>query len=241
MYMKKATDLTSQKFGKWFVERRDFDPNRRRGVVYWICRCECGTVSSVASQALRCDDSTQCARCAAEASGHSKRKFNSRGGWCDKCSRFLPLEDFPVSKKSYSGRSSGWCNVCIRCDHHGITKKQHEVLLEHQGGRCAISECTSIPTCIDHDHSCCPGKSSCGKCIRGLICDRHNLGMGYFHDDPNDLAKAARYLRLGAVPIPIDQDENDTTKYGLTDVPPNEERCLFKGGENTIINLYEKV
>jgi|SRR5580704_3199358 hypothetical protein len=23
---------------------------------------------------------------------------------------------------------------------------------------------------VDHDHKCCPGKRSCGKCVRGLLC-----------------------------------------------------------------------
>lgn len=31
---------------------------------------------------------------------------------------------------------------------------------------------------IDHDHSCCPGGRSCGKCIRGLLCDFHNMLAG---------------------------------------------------------------
>ena len=37
---------------------------------------------------------------------------------------------------------------------------------------------------IDHDHSCCPGKGSCGQCVRGALCARHNVYLGYLEADP---------------------------------------------------------
>jgi hypothetical protein len=33
---------------------------------------------------------------------------------------------------------------------------------------------------IDHDHACCPKRPTCGKCTRGLLCDRHNRAIGFF-------------------------------------------------------------
>ena len=36
---------------------------------------------------------------------------------------------------------------------------------------------------IDHDHSCCSGKRSCGLCIRGALCRRHNLLLGHIEAD----------------------------------------------------------
>ena len=30
---------------------------------------------------------------------------------------------------------------------------------------------------IDHDHRCCPGSESCGKCIRGILCSSCNTGL----------------------------------------------------------------
>lgn len=79
---------------------------------------------------------------------------------------------------------------------HGITLEQYEELLARQGGVCAI--CRRRPTknrlSVDHDHRCCPGRRSCGKCIRGLLCKECNyhllgaichetqLGVAYAHE-----------------------------------------------------------
>lgn len=47
---------------------------------------------------------------------------------------------------------------------------------------------------VDHDHSCCPGTKSCGRCIRGILCNNHNLAIGMFEDDVELLYAAIRYL-----------------------------------------------
>ena len=49
--------------------------------------------------------------------------------------------------------------------------------------------------CIDHDHACCPGKESCGKCIRGVLCHVCNSALGYINDDISNLTKMILYLK----------------------------------------------
>lgn len=48
---------------------------------------------------------------------------------------------------------------------------------------------------VDHDHSCCPGKTSCGKCVRGLLCGNCNTILGRMRDDASALLRAAKYLQ----------------------------------------------
>lgn len=69
---------------------------------------------------------------------------------------------------------------------HGITETQYQAMLERQDGRCAI--CGKTPDeakqknalSIDHDHACCPGKFSCGACVRGLLCIHCNAALAWY-------------------------------------------------------------
>ena len=62
-----------------------------------------------------------------------------------------------------------------------ITLDQYEALLASQDGGCAI--CGSAEYLhIDHDHGCCPGKVSCGRCVRGILCAACNTGRGRVDD-----------------------------------------------------------
>jgi hypothetical protein len=47
---------------------------------------------------------------------------------------------------------------------------------------------------VDHDHACCPGDKSCGKCVRGILCNKHNLAIGMFGDNVTHLQAAVIYL-----------------------------------------------
>lgn len=56
--MSTLIDLTGKKFGYWTVIKRDFK-NRKNGV-YWICKCDCGTIKSVCGEMLRNGASSSC-------------------------------------------------------------------------------------------------------------------------------------------------------------------------------------
>jgi hypothetical protein len=48
-----------------------------------------------------------------------------------------------------------------------------ERLWQEQGGRCANPGCLADlgPYFeVDHDHRCCSGEKTCGRCLRGLLC-----------------------------------------------------------------------
>lgn len=70
-----------------------------------------------------------------------------------------------------------------------------ERLLEmyKNGSVCAICGQRG-PTAIDHDHACCPGDRSCGKCVRGILCINCNHAIGSARDDVDVLYSAIDYL-----------------------------------------------
>jgi hypothetical protein len=84
-----------------------------------------------------------------------------------------------------------------------ITKEDYQKLLDKQGGVCAICGKTQkqqnsrfMFLAVDHDHKCCPEKQTCGKCIRGLLCNKCNTGLANFDDDLELFKKAIKYLQL---------------------------------------------
>lgn len=69
-----------------------------------------------------------------------------------------------------------------RLARYGLAAERYESMLAAQGGACAIcrAEFGSTPH-VDHDHSCCPvAGRSCGKCVRGLLCNVCNWRLGWF-------------------------------------------------------------
>jgi hypothetical protein len=81
---------------------------------------------------------------------------------------------------------------------YGISAQQYAALLEFQGGRCAICRRATGARkrlAVDHDHSCCRGPSSCGRCVRGLVCGPCNDVLAHFRDDPHTFAVGAGYLQ----------------------------------------------
>lgn len=82
---------------------------------------------------------------------------------------------------------------------YGITREQYDVMLQTQGGKCAIcrrAERARGPNgpsrrlAVDHCHTT-------GR-VRGLLCQGCNLGLGGFEDSEASLLAASAYLKRGA-------------------------------------------
>lgn len=81
---------------------------------------------------------------------------------------------------------------------YGLTVERYEQMLADQGGGCAM--CRRPPKvnrrlAVDHDHACCSGEFTCGKCVRGLLCTPCNSFLGYF-ENAEWVARAKTYLQL---------------------------------------------
>lgn len=57
--MAEPMDMTGKKFNRWTVIRRSEKKLSGR-TIYWVCKCECGTVKNVQGTALRNGRSTSC-------------------------------------------------------------------------------------------------------------------------------------------------------------------------------------
>lgn len=130
------------------------------------------------------------ARVAATTKANTDAKYPPGGPWvCFQCKEILPLSEFPTY-----ANDGHVCHRCLRLSRvertYGISREQFLELFEAQEGKCARcrkEEWRAHPKTgrvydlsVDHDHSCCPGKKSCGKCVRGLLCSRCNNMLGHF-------------------------------------------------------------
>ena len=137
---------------------------------------------------------------------------------CSKCSQEKSLDEFTKDKRCKNGRS----HVCKACtsnamrtwqkEHpervsrgntdkvwyrHGISEEGLSELFAKYDGKCWV--CLEADAeVVDHDHSCCTGNRTCGKCIRGVLCRSCNAGIGMFYDSPDKLMMAASYLTKGS-------------------------------------------
>ena len=80
---------------------------------------------------------------------------------------FLPAE--------YGGNNV--CATCWRLRRYGLTPETYAALPGADGvcPVCKVGEAAHI----DHDHSCCPGRRSCGQCVRGVLCASCNKRIGH--------------------------------------------------------------
>ena len=83
---------------------------------------------------------------------------------------------------------------------YGLSLEDFQDMMIAQDFKCAICKKREVfnesgkELAVDHDHACCPGKSSCGKCVRGLLCQICNQALGMFGDSIETLQSAIAYL-----------------------------------------------
>lgn len=114
-----------------------------------------------------------------------------RKKYCDECRR----EKLNGQARTYRGSDKGKAahKHYLITSRYNLTMERYNAMVEGQQGLCLICN-KSSELHIDHDHSCCSGITSCGVCVRGLLCAKCNKGLGLFNDDIDVLNNAILYL-----------------------------------------------
>lgn len=136
--------------------------------------------------------------------------------FCTGCNQMKSLDDFIKSRTGRRGRHSN-CKPCVnewarnyrktnpefRKNHrfhtrrwalktrYGLSVEDFEAMLSRQNGRCAICGQSMNDPMVDHCHTT-------GK-IRGILCNRCNLGLGRFKDSVELVERALNYLKNYAI------------------------------------------
>ena len=126
---------------------------------------------------------------------------------CSKCKQLKPLTQFSKDNHAKSGYRSH-CKKCKnketmiywrkvrsnrkRTELYNITPEQYNTLFELQKGCCAIcgrhQNSFKKSLSVDHNHKT--------KEVRGLLCDRCNLMVGYSRESIIILKNTIQYLKL---------------------------------------------
>lgn len=110
---------------------------------------------------------------------------------CDPCR--LAANKYRKEKRKLDNEALGYDPR--RFKRHNITKDLYDSMLNKHNNKCWICRDKSAIH-IDHDHSCCSGSYSCGKCVRGLLCSNCNTAVGLMNDDTSLLKSAIEYLLI---------------------------------------------
>lgn len=83
------------------------------------------------------------------------------------------------------GKTYKYGDVQVTYDRKKSIKQKYKIdydtYLEMAKNGCQIcGEFTERHLQVDHDHSCCNGGYSCGKCVRGVLCNRCNQTAGKY-------------------------------------------------------------
>jgi hypothetical protein len=118
---------------------------------------------------------------------------DGRRGTCKRCHTDYVIDYYnknPDKKaekvRLNSGRDTNW-------KRHKISKEHYDQMLSKFNGKCHSCR-DNVATSIDHDHSCCPGLRSCGKCVRGVLCHNCNSALGLMKDSKEKIQRLIEYL-----------------------------------------------
>lgn len=80
---------------------------------------------------------------------------------------------------------------------YGLMPEDFQKLLASQNFQCALcpAKYKDDQWHLDHDHRCCPERRACEKCIRGILCHKCNLGLGFVEKNIEDIDKVLSYVR----------------------------------------------
>jgi hypothetical protein len=112
---------------------------------------------------------------------------------CTKCkqSKEGDLAHFPPNSRKKNGLDS-WCRECRSAYRKatrvppGVIDMERALAARHVTECVICGETQKKQLAIDHDHA--------SGWVRGALCNRCNLGLGHFRDNPKLLRYAALYL-----------------------------------------------
>lgn len=115
---------------------------------------------------------------------------------CTQCEYWLPFNNFTNRKDDRKNERYSVCKRCKTYNRYNMTARDYDIMLKKQNYKCLCcsKKHSKSKLHVYHNHSCCPGHKSCGKCIRGLLCNGCNAAIGHLKEDVKIAKKVVSYL-----------------------------------------------
>ena len=130
-----------------------------------------------------------------EATKAANRRFYQRHKEAEKARSKQWHKDNPEYRKNWAKENPEKKAATSRKYYYGITLEEFNAKMLAQDGKCAICGRPLERPDLDHNHACCSGKKSCGKCIRGILCRPCNTFIGLAQESIEILGNAIQYLK----------------------------------------------
>lgn len=130
--------------------------------------------------------------------GKNRAKKDGLASWCRPCTANAHKKwaQDPAVKARRNIANSEWYHLnreYARLRRHRLTVEQYAAMAEEGCYVCGSTD----NLCVDHDHACCAKETSCGKCVRGVLCRKCNSAEGLLGCDPQQVMRLARYMISG--------------------------------------------
>jgi hypothetical protein len=117
----------------------------------------------------------------------SKRGYNSK---CKAChNEYSKTVWYPKNQQKQIKYAENWRKknpIKYAASKYGVDFEESKKLFEDADGKCQICK-HECDLCMDHCHT--------GLFVRGFLCKKCNLGLGYFLDSIKNLENAITYLK----------------------------------------------
>ena len=164
-------DITGNKYNRLTVINRVANSLGKK--TSWLCKCECGSFSTVYGQYLKSGRTKSCG-CYQKEQARAIRTEHGRASKVDRHSD--TYKDY--SRETHLMRK------------YKLPIERYNQMLKEQDNKCKICSYEfgqkQGDIYVDHCHTT--------KEVRGLLCQGCNSGLGYFKDDTQSLANAIKYL-----------------------------------------------
>lgn len=147
-------------------------------------------------------DNKTCSKCREPKPISEYRTKRSKGrkdyvsGYCRQCENSQMRSNVEAKKNKPSWREGRkFTQIKVK---YKLSREQYIDMMLGQDFRCPIcaDPVGAGDWIVDHDHSCCPGEKSCGKCVRSLIDKKCNGLLGLAMDNVATLTRAQAYLEV---------------------------------------------